>query len=73
MTISDLKFALASVEAQRDTAKNELAEKLQNCLNEIKQCGFVLFCNYDDNVSPLDNVTQDFTLKTELEFVKENL
>jgi len=71
MSIILQKEFIAKLKENRLAAEKELMQNLQQCLNDIIACGFVLTCD-NCNEDKLDNAIQDFTMRSEAEFVTDN-
>jgi hypothetical protein len=68
MSIELHKKLTAELQTNEELAKKQLFQKLQEVLNEIKSCGFIITCEYADKEEKLTNAEYDFSIKTEAEY-----
>ena len=70
MSILLHKELMSKLQENREATERELMQNLQDCLDDINACGFVLTCDMD-NDEKLDNSATHFTLRTEKEFAED--
>jgi recombinational DNA repair protein RecR len=68
MSIELHKKLMAELQANEETTVKQLFQKLQEVLNEITACGFIITCDHNDRTEKLTNAEYDFSIRNDADY-----